>query len=118
MGIREESCSIFDENKEESLCNNQAVVARKPFSIAECSGLRYLVQGVEKSNFHLCFSAKVTTVSFLTKVVLLFSSAITGVGLGTVVSALLVGPIVHAVSPFYHVLDRWLFEPAALEVRK
>ncbi|AHF13773.1 hypothetical protein BARVI_06320 [Barnesiella viscericola DSM 18177] len=50
--------------------------------------------------------------------VLLFSSAITGVGLGTVVSALLVGPIVHAVSPFYHVLDRWLFEPAALEVRK
>ena len=48
----------------------------------------------------------------------LFSSAITGVGLGTVVSALLVGPIVHAVSPFYHVLDRWLFAPAASEVRE
>ena len=48
----------------------------------------------------------------------LFSSTITGVGLGTVVSALLVGPIVHVVSPFYHVLDRWLFEPAASEVRK
>lgn len=68
MGIREKSCSIFDENKEEPLCNNQAVVARNPFSITECSGLRYLVQGVEKNNFHLCFSTKVATVSFLTKV--------------------------------------------------
>ena len=43
----------------------------------------------------------------------IFSSAITGVGLGTVVSALLVGPIVHVVSPFYRVLDRWLLSPAA-----
>lgn len=43
----------------------------------------------------------------------IFSSTITGVGLGTVVSALLVGPIVHVVSPFYRVLDRWLLSPAA-----
>ena len=43
----------------------------------------------------------------------LFSSTVTGVGLGTVVSALLVGPIVHMVSPFYRVLDRWLLSPAA-----
>lgn len=38
----------------------------------------------------------------------IFSATITGVGLGTVVSALLVGPVVHVVSPFYRVLDRWL----------
>ena len=43
----------------------------------------------------------------------IFSSTVTGVGLGTVVSALLVGPIVHVVSPFYRVLDRWLLSPAA-----
>ena len=42
---------------------------------------------------------------------LVFLSDIQGVREGTVVSALLVGPIVHFVSPAYHVFDRWLNPP-------
>lgn len=68
MGIGDGGCSIFDENKKESLSNSQTVVARKPSSIAKCSGLRDFVQGVEEEDFHLGFSTKVTTVSFLTKI--------------------------------------------------
>lgn len=39
---------------------------------------------------------------------LVFLSDIQGVREGTVVSALLVGPIVHFVSPAYHLFDRWI----------
>ena len=43
---------------------------------------------------------------------LVFLSDIQGVREGTVVSALLVGPIVHFVSPAYHVFDRWINPPS------
>lgn len=43
---------------------------------------------------------------------LVFMSGIYGVREGTVVAALLVGPIVHAISPFYRVLDTWITDPS------
>ena len=43
---------------------------------------------------------------------LIFMSGIYGVREGTVVSALIVGPIVHFVSPYYRFLDRWIVDPA------
>lgn len=42
---------------------------------------------------------------------LIFMSGIYGVREGTVVAALLVGPIVHVVTPYYHVLDKWISKP-------
>lgn len=42
---------------------------------------------------------------------LVFLSNIQGVREGTVVSALLVGPIVHFVSPAYRIFDRWINAP-------
>ena len=42
---------------------------------------------------------------------LVFLSDIQGVREGTVVSALLVGPIVHFVSPTYRIFDRWINAP-------
>lgn len=42
---------------------------------------------------------------------LVFLSDIQGVREGTVVSALLVGPIVHFVSPAYRIFDRWINTP-------
>lgn len=43
---------------------------------------------------------------------LVFLTDIQGVREGTVVSALLVGPIVHFVTPAYHVFDHWLNGPS------
>lgn len=42
---------------------------------------------------------------------LIFLSGIHGVREGTVVAALLVGPIVHFVTPYYRVLDQWITDP-------
>lgn len=42
---------------------------------------------------------------------LVFLSGIHGVREGTVVAALLVGPIVHFVSPYYRFLDKWITNP-------
>lgn len=42
---------------------------------------------------------------------LVFMSGIYGVREGTVVSALIVGPIVHFVSPYYRFLDKWITDP-------
>lgn len=42
---------------------------------------------------------------------LIFMSGIYGVREGTVVSALIVGPIVHFVSPYYRFLDKWITDP-------
>lgn len=39
---------------------------------------------------------------------LIFMSGIYGVREGTVVAALIVGPIVHFVTPYYHFLDKWI----------
>ena len=45
---------------------------------------------------------------------LIFMSGIYGVREGTVIAALIVGPIVHFVSPYYRFLDKWII-PAADE---
>ena len=39
-------------------------------------------------------------------------SGIYGVREGTVVAALIVGPIVHFVSPYYNFLDKWITNPS------
>ena len=46
---------------------------------------------------------------------LLFMSGIYGVREGTVIAALVVGPIVHFVSPYYHFLNQWITAPAGKE---
>lgn len=46
---------------------------------------------------------------------LVFMSGIYGVREGTVAAALLVGPIVHFVSPYYRFLDKWITAPGQLE---
>lgn len=46
---------------------------------------------------------------------LLFMSGIYGVREGTVIAALVVGPIVHFVSPYYRFLDQWITAPAGKE---
>ena len=43
---------------------------------------------------------------------LVFLSNISGVREGTVTAALIVGPIVHFVSPYYRFLDKWISSPA------
>lgn len=43
---------------------------------------------------------------------LIFMSGIYGVREGTVVAALIVGPIVHFVSPYYNFLDKWITDPS------
>lgn len=48
---------------------------------------------------------------------LVFMSGIYGVREGTVVSALVVGPIVHFVSPYYRFLDKWITEPVCQAVK-
>lgn len=47
---------------------------------------------------------------------LIFMSGIYGVREGTVVSALIVGPIVHFVSPYYRFLDKWITDPTQQKV--
>ena len=44
---------------------------------------------------------------------LVFMSGFYGVREGTVVAALLVGPIVHVLTPYYRVFDRWIVDPAS-----
>lgn len=43
---------------------------------------------------------------------LVFLSGIYGVREGTVTAALIVGPIVHFITPFYRIFDRWIGSPA------
>lgn len=43
---------------------------------------------------------------------LIFMSGIYGVREGTVIAALAVGPIVHFISPYYRIFDRWITDPA------
>lgn len=44
-----------------------------------------------------------------------FLSGIYGVREGTVTAALIVGPIVHFITPYYRFLDRWIGDPTAPE---
>lgn len=53
----------------------------------------------------------VTLVALACILSLIFMSGIYGVREGTVVAALIVGPIVHFVSPYYHFLDKWIIDP-------
>lgn len=55
----------------------------------------------------------VTLVLLACTLSLIFMSGIFGVREGTVVAALVVGPIVHFISPFYRRLDRWIGESGA-----
>lgn len=50
----------------------------------------------------------VTLVAIACALSLIFMSGIYGVREGTVIAALIVGPIVHFVSPYYRFLDRWI----------
>ena len=50
----------------------------------------------------------VTLVAIACTLSLIFMSGIYGVREGTVIAALIVGPIVHFVSPYYRLLDRWI----------
>lgn len=59
----------------------------------------------------------VTLLLFACVLSLVFMSGIYGVREGTVVSALIVGPIVHFVSPYYRFLNRWITEPDCQTVK-
>lgn len=50
----------------------------------------------------------VTLVAIACLLSLVFMSGVYGVREGTVISALVVGPIVHFVSPYYRFLDKWI----------
>ena len=75
----------------------------------------YLVKAITR-RFHgefgyvkLGFDVTLLTIACILSLV--FLSDIQGVREGTVVSALLVGPIVHFVSPAYRIFDRWINTP-------
>lgn len=75
----------------------------------------YLVKAITR-RFHgefgyvkLGFDVTLLTMACILSLV--FLSDIQGVREGTVVSALLVGPIVHFVSPAYRIFDRWINVP-------
>lgn len=75
----------------------------------------YLVKAITR-RFHgefgyvkLGFDITLLTIACILSLV--FLSDIQGVREGTVVSALLVGPIVHFVSPAYRIFDRWINAP-------
>jgi len=75
----------------------------------------YLVKAITR-RFHgefgyvkLGFDVTLLTIACILSLV--FLSDIQGVREGTVVSALLVGPIVHFVNPAYHVFDHWINAP-------
>lgn len=80
-------------------------------SVAMTAGeffVKVIAQRLKRDFGYVKLGFDVTLVAIACAMSFIFSATITGVGLGTVVSALLVGPIVHLVSPFYRVLDRWL----------
>ena len=54
----------------------------------------------------------VTLVAIACLLSLIFMSGIYSVREGTVVAALIVGPIVHFVSPYYNFLDKWITDPS------
>lgn len=75
----------------------------------------YLVKAITR-RFHgefgyvkLGFDVTLLTIACILSLV--FLSDIQGVREGTVVSALLVGPIVHFVNPAYRIFDRWINAP-------
>ncbi len=54
----------------------------------------------------------VTLVAIACLLSLTFMSGIYGIREGTVVAALIVGPIVHFVNPYYNFLDKWISDPS------
>lgn len=57
----------------------------------------------------------VTLVALACILSLTFMSGVYGVREGTVVAALIVGPIVHFVTPYYRFLDQWITDPTVQE---
>lgn len=58
----------------------------------------------------------VTLVAIACLLSLVFMSGVYGVREGTVISALIVGPIVHFVSPYYRFLDKWITDASVRSV--
>lgn len=58
----------------------------------------------------------VTLVAIACLLSLVFMSGVYGVREGTVISALVVGPIVHFVSPYYRFLDKWITDASVRSV--
>lgn len=58
----------------------------------------------------------VTLVAIACLLSLVFMSGVYGVREGTVISALVVGPIVHFVSPYYRFLDKWITDASVRNV--
>lgn len=61
----------------------------------------------------LGFDVALTCIACLLSFV--FMSGLYGVREGTVIAALAVGPIVHFISPYYHIFDAWIGEEQAVE---
>ena len=61
----------------------------------------------------LGFDVTLTCIACLLSFV--FMSGLYGVREGTVIAALAVGPIVHFISPYYHIFDAWIGEETAVE---
>ena len=61
----------------------------------------------------LGFDVALTCIACLLSFV--FMSGLYGVREGTVIAALAVGPIVHFISPYYHIFDAWIGEVPAVE---
>ena len=61
----------------------------------------------------LGFDVTLTCIACLLSFV--FMSGLYGVREGTVIAALAVGPIVHFISPYYHIFDAWIGEVPAVE---
>ena len=58
----------------------------------------------------------VTLVAIACLLSLVFMSGVYGVREGTVISALIVGPIVHFVSPYYRFLDKWIIDASVQNI--
>ena len=60
----------------------------------------------------------ITLVAISCLLSLFFMDGIYGVREGTVVAALVVGPIVHFLSPYYRVFDKWITEEAKMHINE
>lgn len=60
----------------------------------------------------------ITLVAISCLLSLVFMGGIYGVREGTVVAALVVGPIVHFLSPYYRVFDKWITEEAKMHINE
>ena len=71
--------------------------------------VRVIAQRLQKEFGVVKLWFDVTLVSLACLVSLLFMHNFTGVREGTLVSALLVGPVVRFTAPYWRFMDKWLF---------